>query len=196
VTGWGSLAIVPAFGIDTLAVAVGFGTAGLADRRRLAVVVAAFEGAMPVLGAFVGGWLGRLASGYAVWGAAALLALLGLRELAEGWRELREDCDGDDDEAPPGEGAGPLGGQIAGWGLLLAGLSVSMDELGAGLAAGAARLPLRILVPALALQALVFTYAGLHAGAALRRLAGRYGEMAAGIALVAAAVAIVRLSGR
>lgn len=198
--GWAALAIVPAFGIDTFAVAVGLGTAGLAQRRRLAVVVAVFEGAMPLLGAFVGGWLGRLISAYAVWGAAGLLAVLGVRELAEGWRELHEHDapaeygDGNDDDGPRGEGAGFLRRNLAGWGLVLAGLSVSVDELGAGLAAGAAHLPLRILAPALALQAAVFTYAGLHAGAALRRVAGRYGEIAAGLALLAVAVGVVLLA--
>lgn|GEM_PF-3486640 len=195
-SGWGVLAVVPAFGLDTLAVAVGLGTAGVGERRRLALVVALFEGAMPILGAALGGWLGRLLAGYAVWGAAALLAFLGLRELAEGWRELREADGDDDDDDSGGEGAELLRRRPVGWGLVLAGLSVSMDELGAGLAAGAARLPLRILVPALALQAALFTYAGLHAGAALRRLAGRYGEIVAGSALLAVAVGVVLLGRR
>lgn len=191
VSGWGAVAIIPAFGIDTFAVAVGLGTAGLAKRRRLAVVIAVFEGVMPLLGALVGGWLGRVGSGYALWAAAALLAFLGLRAMAEGWRELDEDAEGDDADAPTGEGAHLLRGHVAGWGLVLAGLSVSVDELGAGLAAGAAQLPLRILAPLLALQAVLLTYAGLHAGAALRRWAGRYGELMAGLALVAVAIGMV-----
>lgn len=192
--GWASLAIVPAFGMDTFVVAVGLGAAGVGARRRLALVVALFEGGMPVVGALIGGWLGHLISGYAIWGAAALLAFLGAREALEGWRELHEDDDDDDD----GHGeAGPLvRAGLAGWALVAAGLSVSVDELGAGLAAGAAQLPLRLLVPALALQAAVFTYAGLHAGQALRRWAGRYGELAAGLALIAVAVGIVWVGGR
>ncbi len=141
---------------------------------------------MPILGAVVGGWLGRLAAGYALWSAAALLALLGLRELSEGLRELHGDDAGPERAAPPRR-------ERFGWGLLLVGLSVSTDELGAGLAAGAARLPLRILAPALAVQAAVCTYAGLHAGAALRHLAGRYGEIVAGSALLAVAVGLVLL---
>ncbi len=188
-TTWATLLIVPAFGLDTFAVAVGLGTAGVAERRRLALVVAVFEGLMPLVGAVAGGWLGLLTR-YALWGAAALLACLGLRELAEGWRELREDDDRDTDE-PTGEGAELRRRDLRGWGLILAGLSVSMDELGAGLAAGTARLPLGLLAPALALQAAVFTYAGLHAGATLRRWTGRYGEMAAGLALLAVAVGLV-----
>ncbi len=181
--GWGALAILPAFGIDTLAVAVGLGTAGVA-RKRLAVVVALFEGGMPLVGALVGQWVGRLASGYAVWGAAAFLVFLGLRELVEGWRELGTPNDASAEDETLAQR------HPAGWGLILIGLSVSTDELGAGLAAGVARVPLRILAPALALQAFLLTYLGLRAGATLRRIAGRYGEFLAGIALLAVAVGI------
>jgi len=188
-SGWGALAIVPAFGIDTFVVAAGLGAAGVVQRRRLALLVAVFEGAMPLVGALVGAGLGRLVAGYAVWAAAALLAVLGVRELAEGWRALREAEDDADDGH--GEAAALLRRNLAGWSLLLAGLTVSVDEFGAGLAAGAAQLPLAVLVPALALQAAVFTYAGLRAGAALRHWTGRYGEIVGGIALVAVAAGIV-----
>ncbi len=188
-TGWGALAIVPAFGLDTLAVAAGLGAAGLGERRRLAVTVALFEGGMPVVGVVAGTWLGRLVSGYAVWVAAALLVFLGLREIAEGWRDLREQ-DADDDRDPPRRGEAGRRRALGLWGLLATGIAVSMDELGAGLAAGAARFPLGVLAPALALQAVVLTYAGLRAGALLQRLAGRYGEIVAGAALVGVGVAI------
>jgi putative Mn2+ efflux pump MntP len=189
------LGAVPAFGIDTLTLAVGLGAAGTADRRRLALVVAVFEGGMPLLGAVAGAALGRITAGYAVWGAAGLLAVLGGKELTEGWRELREDRDDDDDD-DEGEGAARLRRGVGPWGLLAAGLAVSVDELGAGLAAGAAGWPLRILVPALALQAVLFTYLGLRVGATLRRIAGRYGEIAGGLALLGVAAGVALLHGR
>lgn len=181
--GWGALAILPAFGIDTLAVAVGLGTAGV-PRIRLTVVVALFEGGMPLIGALVGQWLGGFASGYAVWGAVALLGFLGLREFLEGCRDIRPPDDASAQDDPVGQSP------PAAWGLILVGLGVSTDELGAGLAAGVAHLPLRILAPALALQAFLLTYLGLRAGATLRRIAGRYGAILAGIALLAVAVGI------
>ena len=182
-SGWTALAIVPAFGVDTFAVAAGLGSAGFADRRRLALVIAAFEGGMPLVGALIGAGIGALIAAWAVWAASALLALLGLREIVAGLREARED---DDDD----ERARALVERFAGAGLIAAGLSVSLDELTAGLAAGAARLPLDVLVPALALQAFIFTYAGLHAGERLRRWAGRYGDVVAGLALIAAAAVV------
>ena len=180
--GWAALALLPAFGLDTLAVAIGLGAAGTPGRARVAIVMALFEGGMPLAGALVGTVLGRLVAGYAVWGAAVLLALLGLRAVADAWRELRSD---DEDR-----GAVPRGREATGWRLLLVGVTVSGDEFAAGLAAGGAHLPLELLAPLLALQAALCTYAGLHAGAAVRRLAGRYGELAAGVALVLAAVVV------
>ncbi len=191
-SGWAVLAIVPAFGIDTLVVAAGLGAAGVADRRRLALVIALFEGLMPLVGACVGNWLGGLVAGYAVWAAAVLLGLLGVYEIVEGLRDLqRGDDDGEDEAA---ERVAALERKLVGAGLIVAGLSVSMDELAAGLAAGAAELPLALLVPALALQAGIFTYLGLHAGHRIRHLAGRYGEAVAGIALILAAVVVVALA--
>ncbi len=189
-SGWAVLAIVPAFGIDTLVVATGIGASGAVNRHRLALVIALFEGGMPLIGALIGSWIGGLVAAYAVWGASLLLALLGVYEILEGFRELRGDDDDDDGDAQ----AEALQHRLLGAGLIVAGLSVSMDELAAGLAAGAAQLPLIALAPALALQAGLFTYLGLHAGQRLRRWAGRYGEVVAGAALIAAAVVVVLLA--
>ncbi len=188
-SGWTVLAIVPAFGVDTFAVAAGLGALGVGNRRRLALTVALFEGGMPLVGALVGRWLGDLLSSYGVWAACALLALLGGYEILEGIRELRGDREESADDK-----AEALERRLLGPGLIVAGLSVSMDELAAGLAAGAARLPLAVLVPALAVQAALFTYLGLHAGQGLRRWAGRYGELAAGAALIAAAIVVVAVT--
>lgn len=184
-SGWGALALAPALGIDTFAVAAGLGMAGQRS-GRLALVVAVFEGGMPLLGALVGGWLGRMAFGAAVWAAAVLLGGLGGRALLAGWRELRED----DAEQGPEEAAALLRPGLAGWGLLTAALAVSVDELGAGLAAGAAHIPLGVLAPALALQAVVCTYAGTRAGVVVARWLGRYGEISGGVALMAVAATI------
>ncbi len=190
-SGWAVLAIVPAFGIDTLVVAAGLGAAGVADRRRLALTIALFEGIMPLVGALIGNWLGELIAGYAVWAAAVLLTCLGIYEALEGIRELRQAEDGEEEAA---ERLQALERKLVGAGIIVAGLSVSMDELAAGLAAGAAELPLTVLVPALAIQAALFTYLGLHAGHRIRHLAGRYGEVVAGVALFLAAIVVVVLA--
>lgn len=194
-TGWSALAIVPAFGIDTLAVAAGLGAAGTVGSWRTAAAFAAFEGLMPVAGALVGGALGAHLGRVAAWAGAALLVALGARQLAEGWGELRqrddEDETADRDRGPGAAGRGrPSPVAPGGWALMAGGLSVSMDELGAGLGAGAAGLPLPFLAPALAAQAVLCTALGLAAGAGLRRLVGRYGDLAAGVALVTVGLAL------
>jgi putative Mn2+ efflux pump MntP len=188
------LAIVPAFGLDTLGVAAGLGLAGAAARGRYVAVLACFEGGMPILGAALGSGLGSLAGEVASWAATALLAALGVRAIAEGAREALAGRD-DDDEGQASSARPPASGL---WALLAAGLSVSVDELGAGLGAGAAGLPLRLLIPALALQAGILTYVGLRAGAGMRRWLGRWGDLLAGAALlaVAAFVGLAALPGR
>lgn len=189
-----ALFIVPAFGIDTFVVAVGLGSGRFTGRWRLAATVAVFEGGMPLLGAVIGAWVAHLLSGVVVYGAAALLAALAVRELREGIHELREDDDEDEDENQGSEEAGRLRRATSLAALMGAGLAVSLDELAAGLAAGAARLNLVVLMPALALQAVLFTLLGLAAGARLRRAVGRYGEVAGGVALLLAALVVVVLA--
>lgn len=187
---WLTATVLPAFALDTVAVSAGLGASGVSDRWRTAVTFAACEGLMPVLGAGVGSLLGHRLAAIGVWVGAALLVALGLHALREGWRELR---------APAGE-QGQDGRRrppaLWGWPLLAAGFAVSTDELAAGFAAGAAGLPLRVLAPALAVQAVLCTLIGLAAGARLRRLAGRYGELGAGLAWVAAGAVVALVATR
>ena len=183
-----SLLIVPAFGLDTFVVAATLGVVDGPARWRLAGTLALFEGGMPLLGAVLGAWLARILSGAVVYGAAALLAIMAGRELWEGLREAQE---GEDDEDPAEmRRLRQVSSLLA---LPAAGLAVSLDELTAGLAAGSSRLSLPLLVPALALQAVLFTGLGLRAGARVRRMAGRYGEVAGGAALLLVAVGVVLL---
>jgi putative Mn2+ efflux pump MntP len=169
---WRVWAVLPAFGVDTfaasLAVPAGQG------RRRWATVAAFVlaEAGMPVLGAALGrvvrGPLGPLGT----WLGAAVLAALGTRELLA-WRRERGEQDEDRDRGRP---------------VWLAALAVGLDEFGAGVGAGSAGLPLRLLVPALAVQALVLSTAGLALGGVGRRWAEEDADLWAGALLWVAAV--------
>lgn len=180
------LALLPAFAVDSFLASVGLGTARAAGRWRTAITFGLFEGLMPLVGLGIGSAAQGLLSAAGPWIGAGLLALLGVRELREGWRELHE--------APQAQRRPPRAAP-AGWALLVAGLSVSVDELVAGAAAGSAGFPVAFFAPALALQAVLFTGLGWAAGHRLARVANRYGELVAGLALLAAALtlAIARL---
>lgn len=180
------LALLPAFAVDSFLASVGLATAGTAGRWRTAITFGLFEGLMPLVGLGIGSAARGLLAAAGPWIGAGLLALLGVRELREGWRELHE--------APQAQGRSPRPAP-AGWSLLMAGLSVSVDELVAGAAAGSAGFPVAVFAPALALQAVLFTGLGWAAGRRLARVADRYGEVVAGLALVgtALALAITRL---
>ena len=187
---WTALAFVPALGIDTLTVATGLGASryGGGGRWRTALSFAACEALMPVVGAMLGAALGARAGRPAAWAGGALLVVLGLREAREGWSERHERPDASVAQAPPRDPPGGLG-------VLLAGsVAVSVDELGVGLGAGTSGVPLHLLAPVLAAQAVLLTLAGLALGGRLRRATGRYGELAAGLALCAVGLAVA--SGR
>jgi putative Mn2+ efflux pump MntP len=189
VTGLAALAVVPAFGVDTFLVAVGMGATGQGD-ARLAWVAAAFEGAMPLAGAAVGNFLGSVVPWASKGAATAILVLLAFRQLVEAIRERREAAQPKAQAEGAGRPVSSLPQVPTAWGLVALGLSVSLDELAAGVAAGVAHLPWTVLAPSLALQAALATGLGLRAGSRLRRWAGRYGELTAGLALLAAAAAV------
>jgi manganese efflux pump family protein len=166
------LLVLP-LGLDTLAVSAALGLAGLPRRRRLRVslVLAGCETAMPLAGLAGGRALGALVGGAADWAALLLLAALGA------W--LVAGRDGDDDLASR-LGRGGLG-------TLLLGLSVSVDELAVGLAAGLLHLRLWLTVGLIAAQALVLSQLGLRLGERLGASLGGRAERLAGAALLAGA---------
>jgi putative Mn2+ efflux pump MntP len=190
VTGWQALCVVPAFGVDTFVVSVGLGMAGVPSARRMLIAAAIFEGVMPIVGTVAGSALGPVLAGRGVWVAAALLVGLGVLEIREWIVEGADDVG--DAPARHASATSPPGL----WSLALIGLSISLDELGAGFAVGTAGAPPAIFGPALALQAALFTYLGIRAGGSARQLAGRYGGLAAGVALLAVAPVILSLAGR
>jgi putative Mn2+ efflux pump MntP len=167
------LALIVPLGLDTFAVALALGLAGLPARRRLHVsaLFAAFEASMPLLGIAIGAPLGRAIGTAADDIAAVLLLVLGFYLLVE----RREDEEGQ--RLLSLSRRGLLGAAALG-------LSVSLDELAIGFSAGLLRIPVVPLAAAVAGQAFVVTQVGLRLGG---RLAARWREAAektAGLALV------------
>ena len=183
-TGASGALLVPlilSLGLDTFAVSTAIGIAPLpaSTRLRFAATCALAEAIMPLIGFAAGGLLGRLGA-VADWLSVALLLSAGL------WivREALEDEDEMVEALERVQHGGPA--------LLLVALSVSLDELAVGLAAGTLRLPVIPVVVAIAVQALVVSLLGLRLGAALgARIGARAAVVAGGVlCLLAVWVAI------
>jgi putative Mn2+ efflux pump MntP len=165
------VAVIVPLGLDTLGVAVALGIAGLPAQRRtqVALLFAAFEAAMPLIGVGLGAPLGKTVGGAADYIAAGLLVALGIYM-------IREDADDDD-------GTRLLSMTQRGlYPALALGLSISMDELAIGFSAGLLRLPLLPLVIAVGAQAFVLAEIGVRLG---EGVGSRWAEAVPRIAAVA-----------
>jgi putative Mn2+ efflux pump MntP len=169
------VALVVPLGLDTLAVSLALGVAGLpaGPRLRLALLFTGFEAAMPLIGAGLGLPLGRAIGAAADVLAAALVLALGLYMLSGLELTDRDAAD---------LLAASRTGLIGAVGL---GLSISLDELAIGFSAGLLRVSLLVLVVLVALQAFVATQVGLRLGARVTEHARERVERLAGLALVA-----------
>lgn len=159
------LAVVLSCGLDTLAVAMSIGLAGGAARLRVGLVFAAFEGLMPILGLLLGKALAGEIGHFAFAAGLVFLAGVGVYMLA----------------LEKGEASAV---SVAGARVLLAGLSVSLDELAVGFSFGLVRFPVGFTAALLAIQAFVFVWAGITLGKRLRPLFGEAAQKVAGVALV------------
>jgi putative Mn2+ efflux pump MntP len=168
--------------LDTLAVSAILGTARPAagDRRRVTLVMAGFEMAMPLVGLAAGLSLAPALGGAAELAAAALVVALGVWMLAAD----REPA------APTGPDDLPV---VA---LAALGLSVSMDELAVGVAMGLAGLPAVAAVALIGAQAFAAAQIGYRLGArvgdSLAQPAERLGAtalLALGLAMFAVRIA-------
>lgn len=182
-----TIAFVLPLGLDTLAVCIALGIAGISPRQRrgVSVLMIAFEAGMPLAGLAIGTPLGHSLGTAADYVAIAVLLAFGVRALA---------ADEDDERA-----AGLL--EAGGWRMALLGVSISLDELAVGFSLGLLRLPILVVIVAIAVQTLLVTQIGMLLGARLgERLGGRVRERAeqlagAGLILLACVLLALRLAG-
>jgi putative Mn2+ efflux pump MntP len=166
-------ALLLPLGLDTFAISAGLGIAGARGRRRLhvALLFAAFEGAMPLVGLALGAPLGRAIGAAADYLAIVVLLTFGAFTLLA-------------KEAPEEQRiAGLLNAR--GLGLVALGLSVSMDELAIGFTLGLLHLPAVAAIIFIIVQAFVVAQLGLRLGAYLSDRVREDIERLAGVALVA-----------
>lgn len=159
--------------LDTFAVSAALGVAQLPQRRRLelALVMTAFELAMPVVGLLAGHGVGSALGHVAHYVAAAALVALGVYMLVGG------------EDRPPTN--------VHGLALVGLGLSISLDELAIGFSFGLLRVSLAWALVLIAVQAFAAAQLGLWLGARVGESLRERAEQAAGLALIALAVVVL-----
>lgn len=170
--------LLVSLGFDTLAVAIGLGLSGLARDRwlRIGVVFALCEGLMPIVGLIAGRNLTTGLGSLAQYVAAGLLVIIGAKAVREALSE--------DDDAPKS--------LLEGKSLLMAGLSVSLDELAIGFSLGSFGVRIGPTVVFIAMQAFAITLLGLSLGQRLgKRLEARAELVSGGILLVLGVVMVI-----
>ena len=173
------LAIVAPLGLDTFALSLALGAAGLPtrDRLRVTAILASFEAGMPLLGLAIGQLAGRVIGGWAELAAAGVLVCVGLLMLRE-------------DDAAEGEHASKI---TATHGLAVLGLgfSIAIDELAVGITLGLLDLNTPLLITLIAAQALIVAQIGLRLGTRLNQRWGELAEKLAGLALTAYGIYVI-----
>src|SRR5437879_10017840 len=146
------LALVLPLGLDTFAIAAALGMTRLsaAQRIRISLLFAAFEGGMPVVGLLIGAGLGHVIGNWSEY--IAIVALAGLRAYMLFGPEEK------DEERMKGLVSG------AGFAVIGLGLSVSLDELAMGFSLGLLNVPVVPAIVLVAAHASVVTQVGLALG--------------------------------
>ena len=159
--------------IDTLALSAALGIVGLSpqERLRISVIMAAFEGGMPVLGFLLGGVVGKILGDYAEYAAIAFLVLAGALLLRPGNEDAEEE-------------RLRLLSRAKGLAALNLGLAVSVDELTIGFSLGLLGISLLVAVGWIAVQALIAAQLGMRLGSRLGEELRERAEQLAGVLLI------------
>ncbi len=174
-----TLLLFLSLGLDTLAVALGLGLAGVPRNRWLKVglTFAIFEGLMPVVGLLLGQGLSSALSEIAAYAAAIILIIVGLLAIREALSDDEEGVSAalaDDNRR-----------------LLLTGLSVSLDEFAVGFSLGVLKVPLGLALGYVAVQAFALTFVGLWLGQRVGEHLGERAELISGVVLTALGVLLL-----
>lgn len=161
--------------LDTFAVAAALGIVGVSGRRRLSfgLVMACFEGGMPLVGLLLGVALGQLIGDIGDYAAVIALGGLGAYMLL-----ADEDKEGGRIESLA---------TARGIAMLTIGLTVSVDELAIGVGLGLLGVPVVPAVIAIAAQAFVASQVGFALGGKVGERFRQGAERVAGAVLIALA---------
>ena len=167
------LAFVLPLGLDSFAVAAAIGAAqatSAGQRLRISLIFVVFEGGMPLIGLGLGSVLAHGIGVVAGYLAAVVVIGIGA------WMLLSDD---EDEEARASRLTTSRGLALIGLGI-----SISLDELAIGFSIGLTRLPVPVVIAAIAVQALIAAQLGLALGAKIAERWRERAERIAGIALI------------
>jgi len=179
------IALVLPLGLDTFAIAAALGMTRLsaAQRIRISLLFAAFEGGMPVVGLLIGAGLGQLIGTWSEYIAIVALAGLGSYMLF----------------GPEEKDEQRVKGLVSGTGFAVIGLglSVSLDELAIGFSLGLLNVPVVPAIVLIAAQAFVVSQVGMALGGKVGAATREGAERLAGAVLIviAAALGIAKFLG-
>ncbi len=167
------ITLAVALGADAFSLCLGVGMAGVNRRQALiiTITVLVFHIFMPLAGWYMGELAGALLGRAASLIGAALLIYLGSRMIWESRRKGRE--------------SGIKIYKFSASGLVLLGLSVSMDALSVGFTLGAQQVNLLRTVLTIGLVAGIMTATGLACGRFMSSLVGDRAQFLGGLILVA-----------
>lgn len=177
------VAFVLPLGIDTFVLSTALGSARIPThiRLRTSLLLACFEGGMPVIGFLLGSAVGTAVGQVGDYIGAAVLALVGIWMLRPGSEDSEE---AEEQKVKLLEAA-------QGWMIIGLGLSISVDEFAIGLGAGLLGLPLVVLIILIAAQAFIAAQLGMRLGSYFAEERRELAEKVAGGLLLVAAALIV-----
>jgi putative Mn2+ efflux pump MntP len=156
--------------LDVFAVSVGVGMRGTsrAAKLRIGAAFASAEVGMNLVGAGIGAVAGRAIGDVAAYIGFTALVGVGIYMIVESIRAEEEQFD-----------------LSAGWGLVLASLSISLDSLGIGFSIVYIGVPIAVTLGAIAFASVLSTTLGLAFGKRFGSTVGERAGLIAGIVLIA-----------
>jgi manganese efflux pump family protein len=169
--------------LDTFVLAAALGVVGLdrKDRLRVSIVLALFEGGMPIVGFLIGGAIGHVVGQFAGYAAIFFLAVAGVLLLRPGEDEERE------------KRKLALLARARGVAVIDLGLSISIDELAIGFSLGLLGVSLPVAVIWIAVQAFAAAQLGMRMGGRIGDELRERGEQLAGLVLLGMAALLLVL---
>jgi len=168
--------------IDTFVLSAALGLAGLPKKQqaRTSLILAGFEGGMPIVGAIIGYGFGGALGSFTGYIAGAVIAVAGFLMLKPGGEEQQE-------------GELKLLERTKGWSIISLGLAISVDGLAVGLSLGLIHVSLAAVVILMVFLAFIASRVGLSIGAKLGERFRDDAEKLAGIILVIVGIIMIGL---